>query len=143
MKWIYNIVTGLLDTYKTNNPYELCKYLNIIIHRINYLNPLLCGKNSMYYRNLYNQEIIFIRDDLSIYEEIFILRHELGHAVIHTQIINSNFANIGKLEKQANYFALLLSEIKFDVIEMNGMSLEQIASCANVTYESLAQLVNL
>lgn len=143
MRWINEIVDGLLDVYKTNNPYELCRHLKIKIERVNYNNSILQKKHSMYYRNYLNQEIIFIRDDLYGYDEEFILKHELGHAILHTEINCSDFLNIGKLDKQANYFALALSGIKFDVIEMQGMTLEQIASCVNVPYEPLSQLVNL
>jgi Zn-dependent peptidase ImmA (M78 family) len=143
MRWVNEIVEGLLDTFKTNNPYELCRYLNIKIEKVTHNNPILQSNHSMYYRNYYEQEIIFIRDDLYGYDEEFILRHELGHAILHTEISSSDFMNIGKLDKQANYFALALSGIKFDVIEMEGMTLMQIASCVNVPYEPLAQLVNL
>lgn len=143
MRWVNEIVDGLLDVYKTNNPYELCRHLKIKIERVNYNNSILQKKHSMYYRNYLNQEIIFIRDDLYGYDEEFILKHELGHAILHTEINCSDFLNIGKLDKQANYFALALSGIKFDVIEMQGMTLEQIASCVNVPYEPLSQLVNL
>lgn len=143
MRWVNEIVDGLLDIYKTNNPYELCRHLKIKIEKVNFNNPILQRKDSMYYRNYYEQEIIFIRDDLYGYDEVFILKHELGHAILHTEIAASSFINIGKLDKQANYFALALSGIKFDVIAMDGMTLRQIASCANVPYEPLSQLANL
>lgn len=143
MRWIEDIVDGILDVYGTNNPYQLCRYLGIKIERVHYANLMLAGKDSIYYQNYFNNEFIFIRDDLYGYDEEFILRHELGHAILHNEIINSPFTNIGKLDMQANYFALALTGIRFDEIKMNGMTLEQIASCVNVPYEPLAQLVNL
>lgn len=143
MGWIDNIANGLLDTFKTNNPYELCRLLKIKIIKVDNKNKMLLGKDSIYYRDYYDKEVIFIRDDLFGYDEDFILRHELGHAILHTDINNSYFTNIGKLDKQANYFALLLTGINFDEIEMSGMTLAQIASCVHVPYEPLAQLVNL
>ncbi|MBS5305789.1 ImmA/IrrE family metallo-endopeptidase [Clostridium sp.] len=143
MRWINEVVDGLLDTYKTNNPYELCRHLKIQILRVVSNNPLLCHKDSVYYRNYFEKEIIFIRDDLYGYNEEFILRHELGHALLHTDISNSKFTNISKLDKQANYFALCLTGIKLDILEMEGLTLKQIASCINVPYEPLSQLVNL
>ncbi len=33
MRWINEIADGILDIYKTNSPYELCKYLNIKIEK--------------------------------------------------------------------------------------------------------------
>ena len=143
MRWIDDIVDGILEIYNTNNPYQLCRYLGIKIERVNHDNLMLCEKDSLYYRNYFDNEIILIRDDLYGYNEEFILRHELGHAILHLEIVDSSFINIGKLDKQANYFALALTGVRFDEIEMSGMTLDQIASCANVPYEPLAQLVNL
>lgn len=143
MEWINNTVKGLLDVYNTNSPYDLCRYLGILIQKVNFNSFILYKKPSMYYRNYYGNEVIFIRDDLYGKEEEFILRHELGHAILHTNISSSNFNNIGKLDRQANYFALALTGIQFDSISMEGMTLEQIASCIEVPYEPLYQLVNL
>ncbi|MDY4604845.1 ImmA/IrrE family metallo-endopeptidase [Clostridium tertium] len=143
MRWIDDIVNGILEVYNTNNPYQLCRHLGIKIERVHHANLMLAEKDSIYYQNYFGNEIIFIRDDLYGYDEEFILKHELGHAILHNEIINSPFTNIGKLDMQANYFALALTGVRFDEIEMNGMTLEQIASCANVPYEPLAQLVNL
>lgn len=142
MRWINEIVDGLLDVYKTNSPYELCKYLNIKIERVKNTSPLLQGNDSIYYRNYYGKEVIFIRNDLYGYDEEFKLRHELGHAILH-DIPSSRYINIGKLERQANYFALALTGIRLDLIEYKGKTLKEIASCENVPYEPLAQLVNL
>lgn len=143
MEWIKDIVNGIIDTYKTTSPYTLCRHLNITIEKVDPNCFILCKKKSIYYRNYCDSEIIFIRDDLYGYEEEFILRHELGHAILHSNIPNSNFLNINKIDKQANYFALLLSDLNFNHIDMEGMSLSQIASYVNVPYEPLAQLVNL
>ncbi|MEG2342464.1 MAG: ImmA/IrrE family metallo-endopeptidase [Bacilli bacterium] len=143
MRWINEIVDGILDTYKTNSPYELCKYFNINIEKVDQTSSILYKNDSVYYRNYYNSEIIFIKNDLYGYDEEFKLRHELGHAILHTDICNSRYMNIGKLERQANYFALALTGIKFDLVEMEGMTLQQIASSLRVPFEPLSQLVNL
>ena len=142
MRWINEIADGILDIYKTNSPYELCKYLNIKIEKVESTSFLLQGNDSIYYRNYYGTEIIFIRNDLDGYDEEFKLRHEIGHALLH-DIPSSRYTNIGKLERQANYFALALTGIKFDLIEIQGKTLKEFASCKNVPYEPLAQLVNL
>jgi Zn-dependent peptidase ImmA (M78 family) len=143
MLWINDIVTGINESYLTNSPYELCRYLDIRIEKVEPTYYLLKGKNSIYFRNFYSKEVIFIRNDLYGEEEEFDLRHELGHALLHTHISSSAHINIGKLEKQANYFALALSGITFDCIDLEGMTLRQIASCLEVPYEPLLQLVNL
>ena len=142
MKWINEIVDGILDVFKTNAPYELCKYFNISIEKIEHTSFLLHGNDSVYYRDYYGNEVIFIRNDLYGYDEEFKLRHELGHAILH-DIPCSKFLNIGKLERQADYFALALTGVKFNIVEMEGKTLREFASCENVPYEPLAQLVNL
>lgn len=142
MRWINEIVDGLLDVYKTNSPYELCKHLNIKIERVESTSFLLQGNDSIYYRNYYGKEVIFIRNDLYGYDEEFKLRHELGHAILH-DIPSSKYINLGKLERQADYFAIALTGFRLDLIEYKDKTLKEIASCENVPYEALAQLVNL
>lgn len=145
MIWINDIVDGIIDMYNTNSPYELCRHLNIRIQKLEKNSYLLNGNDSIYYRNYYGHEIIFIRNDLYGYDEEFKLRHELGHAILHTSIPSSQYINYGKLERQANYFALALKGVRFDLIknEIKGMTLEQIASYIEVPYEPLSQLTNL
>lgn len=123
-------------------------YVDISILKLKKLEKnsyLLSGNDSIYYRNYYGYEVIFIRNDLYGYDEEFKLRHELGHAILHTSIPSSKYINIGKLERQANYFALALKGIRFDLIstEIEGMTLEQIASYVEVPYDTLFQLSNL
>lgn len=144
MEWIDNIIVGLIDTYSTNNPYELCDLLEIIIIKIDKDFILLNGHESAYFRNAYDREVIYIRDDLEKSHEEFYLSHELGHAILHTHVDCSNNLVIkGKFEKQANYFAFKLSDICFDERELKNLSVEQIACCLEVPLEPLMQLVNL
>lgn len=148
MKWIDEIILGLTDTYGTNNSYELCRVLNILIIKVNPFNRLLNGEPSLYIRNLFEigREAIIIMNNLHYSYEKFYIMHELGHAILHPNIINSwneNLANIGKLEKQANYFAFKLSKLKFDPISMKNFTIEQIASCLKVPEKALKQLVNI
>jgi len=147
MDWINNIILGLIDTYSTNNVYELLDFLRIKIIKLEKTNIMLNHNEALYYRNYLGDEIIFIKNDLSPNYERFILSHELGHALIHTSLSSASFSNsflnIGKLEKQANYFAIRLSNIKFNEEELECMTIEQIASCLELPYEPLKQLVNI
>lgn len=146
MEWIDNIVLGLIETYETNDPYELSDLMEITIEKVDKDFNLLCGNNSIYYRELYGNEVIFIRNDLNKNHEEFYLRHELGHSILHTHIknsLNAELINIDKLEKQANYFALKLSQVNFDEIELEQLNIEQISSCLNIPLKPLLQLVNL
>lgn len=137
MKWIDDIILGLIDKYNTNDIYNLCDYLNIKIIKLNSKNVLLKGKEAFYYRDVNNKEIIFIRNDLELNLEKFILKHELGHALCHPSLLYAGYSNTGKLERQANYFAFKLSNIKFDETELEGMTLTQIATCTKIPYSIL------
>ena len=143
MEWINDIVIGLIDTFGTNNPYELCDELNICIFKLEPENKLLQGNDSIYVRDFGDKEIIFIRNDLNIHHELFYLRHELGHAILQPDIKNSKLINMHKFEKQADYFALKLSDFNFNAVDMYEMSYEQIASCLEIPSRVLKQLVSL
>jgi len=145
MVWIDEIISGILETYRTNDPYELCDELGIYIFKLDPSSSILAKDESIYFRKLYDHEVIFIRDDLPLNHERFYIRHELGHAILHPELKNSynkNLINKYKLEKQANYFAFKLTDITFDEAELHNMTLEQIASCIGIPYAALKQLAN-
>lgn len=144
--WIDNILEGVKDTYNTNNIYELYGYLEIQMLKLRPNNILLKGNESFYCRDYFNSEVVFIRNDLNLEYEKFILAHELGHALLHVNTyeaaFNKDLLNTGKLEKQANYFAFKLLNLDIDPIQFEGFTIEQIASslylprkCFNVTDE--------
>ena len=143
MEWINEIIIGLIDSYDTNCPYKLCKFLDISLIKVEHDDPILCKNNSAYIRNFLGLERIFIRNDLNEKEESFYIRHELGHAILHPGLKNSynkHLINKYKLEKEANYFAFKLSDITFDQVELYNMTLEQIASCIGIPHAALEQL---
>lgn len=145
--WIDDIVSGLKESCKTDNVYEIYDELNIIIRKIEPSNILLNGNDSLYTRDYLGGEFVLIRNDLDESLEKFILLHELGHALLHVDVVRAAFnqkcLNKYKLEKQANYFAFKMINLKLDSIEMEGMTLEQIAKCIKVPYNSLTQLIKL
>ncbi|SHJ24932.1 protein of unknown function [Clostridium cavendishii DSM 21758] len=139
--WIDTIVMGLKETYDSNDIYTLYDYLNIQIVKLESRNILLHGNEAFYNRNFLDREMVFIRNDLDLNIEKFILAHELGHALLHTKALqsafNKNLTNIGKLEKQANYFAFKLFDIELNPIELDGFSLNQISSYTGLPCEIL------
>lgn len=146
MTWIDDIILGLRDTYNTTDPYDLCDLLKIFVKKVDSDYPILYKEPAIYIRNFYGKEAIFLRNDLNITYERFYLSHELGHAILHPYIknsLNANVINIDKLEKQANYFAFKLIEIKFNEVDMHQMTVEQIASCLEVPGDALKQLVKI
>lgn len=89
--WIDNYVIGLGETYNTCDIYELYSLLQIKIEKLDKDNILLQGNESIYYRDYFGLEIVFLRNDLNYEYEKFILAHELGHALIHTDIYTAAF----------------------------------------------------
>lgn len=144
MIWINDYVKGLIEHYKTNNIHDIYKELKITIYKVAKDDLVLNSNDALYIRDYFDTEIVFIRDDLDYKYEKFVLSHELGHAILHTDIFtaayNSKLINKGKLEKQADYFALKLLNIEIDTIEYEGFTLEQIASSLYVSEESLSSL---
>ncbi|HBN06474.1 MAG TPA: PTS N-acetylglucosamine transporter subunit IIABC, partial [Bacteroidales bacterium] len=130
--WIDNTILGLRESYKTDNVYELYDLLDIQIIKLEPNNILLDNNEAFYYRNYFKNEIVFIRNDLQRDFEKFVLAHELGHALLHTDsyeaAFNKSLLNTGKLEKQANYFAFKLLDIELDPTDFEGFTIEQIAS---------------
>lgn len=141
LNWIDEYVEGLIEYCNSRNVYDIYETLNISIKRIDMNNPLLQGNEAMYIRSYLDVEMVFIREDLPDRYEKFVLAHELGHAILHTEIAaaayNNRLLNKGKLEKQADYFALRLLNISIDKDYFEGYSLEQIAKALYVTEDSL------
>lgn len=146
--WIDEIVLGIIETYNTRNPYELCDLLNISIIKVSEDNPILLGQPSLYIRNFMGicKEIIFINNNLCTSHEKFYIEHELGHAILHPNIdnsLNNALLNINRMEKEANYFAFKLSNLILNSIELNEFTIEQIASYLEIPEKAFKQLVNL
>lgn len=146
MNWLDSIIVGLIEECGSNDIYEVCDYLGVNIVKLEPSNAILRGNESVYNRNFFNREVIFIRNDLPVKYEKFALSHEVCHATVHTDIVsaafNGDLINKGKLERQANYFAFKFNNIKLDEIELYEMTIEQIASCLELPNKALKQLFN-
>lgn len=145
--WIDNIIGGINETCCTNNVYEIFDIMGICINKVDSNSILLRNNDSLYIRDYIGREIVFIRNDLDIILEKFILFHELAHALLHTELyeaaFNRNFINKDKLEKQANYFAFKMINIELDEIDLEGMTLEQISKYIGIPYKPLLQFIKL
>lgn len=104
---IKSLVNQLVNKYGTNDPFEIAKYMNILI----VFEPL--GNALGYYSKHFRVPIIHINQDADRKSQIFIAAHELGHAVQHPDT-NTSFLKLhtlfstDKLEIEANTFAVEL-----------------------------------
>lgn len=141
LSWIDEYVNGTIDYCNSRDVYEIYSILNIEIIETNKNNYLLQENEALYVRSYFDKEIVFIRDDLDYRYKKFVLAHELGHAILHTELymaaFNKKLLNKGKLEKQASYFALSLLNVQIDCIDFMGYTIRQIAKVLCVSENSL------
>lgn len=117
-EWIDNVITGIQLEVGSSDVYDILNYLNVRIIRDNEKqNPFLKKCDGIYIRNLFGEEVIIIKDNL--YNEKFILAHELGHALLHIDydfLMNNPVSLNNKKEIEADYFAskLLYSNVEIE-----------------------------
>lgn len=125
---IRDIAQGLKELYDSNDPFELCKCLEIIV-LISDLGDELLG---FFQRTNDGTEILHINNRLNEYERRYICTHELGHAILQPDLAISFFIENpllikNKYEIEADTFAaeLLLEDDFLEKYE--GFTIEQIA----------------
>lgn len=141
LNWIDKYIDGLIEYAETRDVFEIYNLLDIKISKVDENNPLLLTNEATYIRSYFGDEIVFIREDIPYQYTKFILAHELGHAILHTEIgvaaYHNSFINRSKLEQQADYFAIKLLELHIDRVEYENFTVEQIASSLFVNESSL------
>lgn len=104
---IYAKANRLARKYGTRNPFEIINSLNAIV----VFHPLE-GING-FYQHFQRNNIIYIDENLSDTEKMFVCAHELGHMLLHKKS-NAIFMdsrtqlNTSKYEIEANLFAMTL-----------------------------------
>ncbi|MGI2748391.1 ImmA/IrrE family metallo-endopeptidase [Bacillus cytotoxicus] len=103
-----DLANNLVKKHKTNNPYELAYFLNINVVEWD-LHPDILG----FYKYEQNNKWIILNANASEKEKEITCCHELGHAIMHTRdntphLRRNTFFSVGKLEQQANLFAIEL-----------------------------------
>jgi Zn-dependent peptidase ImmA (M78 family) len=107
-KHIDDIISELIKRYNTNNPLDIAKKMNINLIEFT-LDKELCG----YYRYIRRNKYIVINNSLVDSMKLFVIAHELGHAILHPRI-NTYFLRrytlfpVGRIENEANEFATKL-----------------------------------
>ena len=145
LSWIDEYVDGVVDYCYSRDIFEIYNVFNINIKHVEKGNYILQENEAIYIRNYLGMEVVFIRNDIPYKYEKFILCHELGHALLHTELVqaayNKNLINKGKLEKQANYFAIKLLGVRLDEVYYDGLSAQDVAKELCVSEESLDYIV--
>ena len=144
LSWINEYVDGVIDYCYSKDIFDIYDTLGIKIVKTNKDDFILRENEGLYIRNYFDLEVVFIRDDLPYQYEKFLLAHELGHAILHTEIAqaayNNKLINRGKLERQADYFACRLLDIKIDDVYHYGLTTGQVAKDLHVSENSLEYL---
>lgn len=144
LSWIDEYVDGVIDHCYSEDIYEIYHTLKIGIIKTCKEDLVLQGNEALYIRNYLGAEVVFIRDDLPYKYEQFVLSHEFGHAVLHTEIAQAGYSskliNKGKLERQAGYFAYGLLGIKVDDVYYEGLTTGQVSRDLCVSEESLGYI---
>ena len=121
----------LIKRYKTRDPFEMIKGMNVIL--------LFCPLENVrgFYQYYKRNHIIYINEQLSEHEKKFVCAHELGHMILHkgenTIFMDTRtHFNTNKYELEANDFAvnLLISD-------------ENIAKYCEYTSKQLATIFGL
>lgn len=141
MKWIDEILVGLIETVGSNNVFEILSFLNINLFTVDKDSPILQDNLSVYTR-IGSFECIYVSNE--VYNKEFVIAHELGHAILHTEIAESFFnplLNKGRLENEANYFATKLLYRDLD-IEDGIETREQLAKILKIKEDYIKYIVD-
>ncbi len=145
MEAIKDIASGLFETYGTFNPFELCLYLDIKVIKSNLGNEI----KGFFQRTPEGYEIIHINSEIDEHEIKYICAHELGHAILHTDMslgffIENRMQIKNRYEIQADKFAAELL-IDADIIDQlnTDLNIEQLSSILCVPEKLIKYKFNL
>lgn len=141
---ITDIVNGLIETYETTDPFELCDNLSIKIMR-SYLGQEIKG---FFQRTVNGYEILHLNTELMPEEEKYICAHELGHAILHVDLplkffIENRLQVKNKFEIQADKFAAELLLNNIDETAINDMNIKQLSCYFKVPVELIKYKFNV
>lgn len=125
---IRKIVSKYRRKYQTSDPFEIAEALGIQIQVGN------LGTREGCYMYLKRHKCIFLNESLDEHERLFVMAHELGHAILHPRencyyIRNKTGLLISKTEMEANKFAieLLLPDNVLAEYTNLGYTIDQVA----------------
>ena len=142
MKRMLPRVLDIVRQYQTNDPYELCKLMNIIVKRVN-----LYGATKGLALKLFDSEIIYIEKNLSRNESNVVLAHELAHVILHGFGKRGFAVHIpkdkatDKKELEAHKFAFLL--IAHTCLRNEPIMIDSIRDEKLLTFDDIVKLLNI
>lgn len=119
-------VNKLVRKYKTRDPFEMIKGMNVIL----VFYPLEGVRG--FYQYFQRNNIIYIDETLSDHDKAFVLAHEIGHMILHKKS-NAIFMDsrtqfrTSKYENEANKFAIELLISDESLSEYLNCSIEQLS----------------
>jgi Zn-dependent peptidase ImmA (M78 family) len=126
----------MVGRYGTNDPFELCDYLDIIVAKED------MGSLNGFYTLSDGTGCIYINKSLDGPAQRAICAHELGHAVLHTDVnirflTECTFLSANRLEGEANRFGayLLLHDIAARIGDYHGWTFQAVAANEYVPVE--------
>ena len=128
---IKSTVQKLSKKYKTNDPFKLASELDILVVYEN------LGSILGYFDAHFRMKTIHINENAPEELKGFICAHELGHAILHAKV-NTPFLSaytlysIGKIERQANTFAVELLLHDSYIKDNPGCSIYDLANSCGV-----------
>ena len=128
---IKRTVQKLSKKYKTNAPFKLASELDILVVYEN------LGSILGYFDAHFRMKTIHINENAPEELKGFICAHELGHAVLHAKV-NTPFLSaytlysVGKIERQANTFAVELLLPDDIITEYPALSLYNLSRMVNI-----------
>jgi Zn-dependent peptidase ImmA (M78 family) len=132
------IAESLVRKYKTRNPIKIAEALGYIV-----VYAPLKGIRG-FYQHLKRCTIIYISDDLPLWDAAFVCAHEIGHVLLHRGcnrvfMDTHTYFKVNKYEIEADQFALHLMYSDEDVAVFFDMSAEAFAHAAGVSTEVAMQ----
>lgn len=120
------MVNKLVRKYKTRDPLEMIKGMNVIL----VFYPLEGVRG--FYQYFQRNNIIYIDETLSDHDKAFVLAHEIGHMILHKKS-NAIFMDsrtqfrTSKYENEANKFAMELLISDESLYEYSNCTIEQLS----------------
>ena len=103
------IVNKIVSKYHSRNPVDIAQEMNIKVVYAD-LGENVHGFYQYYKRGM----VIYINDSLDEYMQLQVLRHEIGHAVLHKKanrifMEQATFQVVDRYENEADLFATFLA----------------------------------